>query len=524
MNTLAITFFVINFVQNLTFFEIVSRILEEKSDLKKDAFLAGFNVFTSLIYIHIVHTSMILAYLFKILMYCLQILLFYRGKWLPKIATAFTIVVNTLCIETMVIPIMSLTLQLPMAKIVNNIELFLWSRIIICSICVLMTIGLFKIIPDHGWTISRDSDNKNIIFLALQLIAIFSILAGSSVYQVPHFIQQEIIQQFIQGGSWLVVEYIGLFMLIGFELVERHKKALKEDLFIKNFYKNILNDKSELTMQINCGTGEIIDWRVKNKINVNAVGESYAAIISDIIFNQIHPDDRANTLIVSDINYMVKEFNNGITKYSFEYRLAEKNSTIYKWFNVDVRMTKNFELNQVTAVLVIENIQDEKDLLFKAERDALSGLYNKVTTQQLIQEHMHETGILFMVDLDHFKTLNDTLGHAIGDVAIKDISNELTAVFRETDIIGRIGGDEFMVFVRNPSDKFDIQSKAAELSSLVNKTYCVDNTCVTISASIGIVYTNSDITDFRVLYDLADKAMYMSKANGKNTFTIYDNS
>ncbi|OOO00169.1 MAG: hypothetical protein ATN35_08620 [Epulopiscium sp. Nele67-Bin004] len=520
MNNLILIYLLINFLQNFTFFHIVSRVLNDKPNIKLQLILSSFNVIIAIIYLNI--PPIIGSYMFRILTYCILTIIFFKGKYLPKIALALVIIVNTLCIETMVVATFSLALQVSMCTIMTFGNLFLYSQIITSGICVLLTLIILKLVPEDCWTLSRDNDHKNIIFLALQSICIVSILASSTVYTVSHFIYEEIIQQLIQGVSWLFVEYVGVFMLIGFETLERHKKVLSEELFIKNFYKNILHDKCELIMQINCTTDEIIECRVKNKVNSRAVGKSYTEVISAIICNQMHPDDRANTLIVSDINYMIKEFDNQVTKYNFEYRLAGRRNSLYKWFNVDVCMTRNFELNQITAVLVVENIQKEKDLLFKSERDALSELYNKATTQHLIQKYLHESGILFMIDLDHFKTLNDNLGHAMGDKAIKDISGELTSIFKDTDIIGRVGGDEFMVFVRNPSNKFDLQAIAKELSQRVKKTYCINDEAVTISASIGIVYANNDITDFKVLYDLADKAMYMSKAKGKNTFTVYN--
>ncbi len=515
---------IVVFLQNIIFFDIVSKALEGKPNKKMAIILGIINTIIALIFVYILCPSMPIAYLLKTMLYCTQISICYKAKLIPKIAIALTIVLNTLCIDTMTMSMFSLNLQVPTLTILNNSQLFLWSRIIISFICVMISAILIKSVPDDSWQLSRDNVHKNLIFIALQAAAIISLLSNSLIYKTNYYIPQENLQQFIQGASWLVVEYIGVFMLIGFELMEEHKKVLAEEAFIKGFYKNILIDKSELTLEVNCATGEIIDWRVKQDINVNAIGSLYSDVILDIIHNQIHPDDREHILFVSDINYMLKQFDKGITKYSFEYRLTERDVLEYNWFRVDVRMTNNLELHLITSVLVIENIQAEKDLLFNAERDALSGLYNKITTQKLIQMHLHEPGILFMIDMDNFKTLNDTLGHDIGDIAIKDISTELTSIFKDTDIVGRIGGDEFMAFAKNTDEKLNLSDIIDELAYRLNKTYSDDTNTVTISASIGIVHTRQNITDFNDLYILADKAMYTSKAHGKNKATIYNDN
>ena len=122
--------------------------------------------------------------------------------------------------------------------------------------------------------------------------------------------------------------------------------------------------------------------------------------------------------------------------------------------------------------------------------------------------------------MDHLKELNDTLGHAMGDIAIADTAKVLQTVFRKTDLIGRFGGDEFYVLLPNiPLSR--LQVCLQELLRNMQRTYSVQNTSVNVSASIGAVYTeNPSRQDFDKLVHMADEALYEAKAAGRNRVVI----
>ena len=105
-------------------------------------------------------------------------------------------------------------------------------------------------------------------------------------------------------------------------------------------------------------------------------------------------------------------------------------------------------------MILIKKKQEAEELLFKAQRDSLTGLYNKGIAQSMIEEYMENEGLkakgaLFVIDVDNFKAVNDNLGHLAGDSVLTNISSMLSEVFNENSIVGRIGGDEFIVFLKN---------------------------------------------------------------------------
>ena len=167
------------------------------------------------------------------------------------------------------------------------------------------------------------------------------------------------------------------------------------------------------------------------------------------------------------------------------------------------------------------------NLKTKAESDSLTGLYNKEATRDHIEEFLIGEGkygchALFIIDIDDFKQINDTFGHLEGDNILKQLSLEIKSLFRNATIIGRVGGDEFMVFLKNITNIGLIQLKAAELCEVMQFTYIGNTKEFTISGTVGVSIKNSDdIKTFNDIYKEADMALYDAKRQGKNRFSIY---
>jgi diguanylate cyclase (GGDEF)-like protein len=122
-----------------------------------------------------------------------------------------------------------------------------------------------------------------------------------------------------------------------------------------------------------------------------------------------------------------------------------------------------------------------------------------------------------MLDIDNFKSLNDTLGHQAGDKFLIDFAIELKNRFRETDIVGRIGGDEFFALMKNIFDRGQIERRAMDILDIIEET-AQQFPEVKLGGSIGISLYPKDGTNLDVLYTKADEALYESKRNGKNQY------
>lgn len=161
-----------------------------------------------------------------------------------------------------------------------------------------------------------------------------------------------------------------------------------------------------------------------------------------------------------------------------------------------------------------------------AEKDSMTGLYNKAATQLMITECIRKSApgerhAFMMIDLDNFKMVNDRFGHAYGDAAIIKLAHLTKSIFRTTDIIGRIGGDEFVVFLKNVDDNAVIEEKAEALCKGMNRIEARPGSKYMLSVTVGVSFYGSDAENYDSLYKAADTAMYIAKSKGKNRWEFY---
>lgn len=198
------------------------------------------------------------------------------------------------------------------------------------------------------------------------------------------------------------------------------------------------------------------------------------------------------------------------------------------WCNVKITTIFDENNRPVRAIGTISDITCQKEatqmLMEKAERDALTGLLNKSATKRRIEEALMESGAcaLYMIDVDYFKNVNDSLGHLFGDNVLAEIGSKIQKLFRATDIIGRIGGDEFMVLLKNATSLSMIAEKAKAINECLNQEFISENERCTISSSVGIALYPKDAQTYCELYQKADLALYQAKRTGRNRYVIYN--
>lgn len=160
----------------------------------------------------------------------------------------------------------------------------------------------------------------------------------------------------------------------------------------------------------------------------------------------------------------------------------------------------------------------------KVSSDPLTGLLNRQDVESEINSLISDgaTGTMMMFDLDNFKLINDVYGHIAGDGILTDFADILRKNFRETDLLCRLGGDEFIVFANGLISKEEIKNRALDCIFDLDRRVKELKYEVNTSASLGISQTPQDGEDFKRLYYCADKALYHVKQNGKHSFYFYD--
>ncbi|MCL1892626.1 MAG: GGDEF domain-containing protein [Holophagaceae bacterium] len=160
----------------------------------------------------------------------------------------------------------------------------------------------------------------------------------------------------------------------------------------------------------------------------------------------------------------------------------------------------------------------------KAETDGLTGLYNRSAMQRQVEEFLandgDKTGAFVMIDLDHFKSINDTLGHIAGDNVLINCARAMKDALRESDILCRHGGDEFVLFCRGLGDSEQAKKKIGQIQKAW-ETIIPDGRDKPITGSIGIALSPVHGNTFTELYNNADAALYKAKAAGRNCCVIF---
>ena len=168
------------------------------------------------------------------------------------------------------------------------------------------------------------------------------------------------------------------------------------------------------------------------------------------------------------------------------------------------------------------HIQKEREIAQAkaASRDPLTNILNRSAFEELVTHYLREPdrhGILMLLDVDNFKDINDQLGHLEGDQALKQVSQLLTTTFRQQDLVGRLGGDEFLIFVKGHMNRESLRHRLEELTQLL-----ASNDKAALTSSIGITFVKAENFDYNRSLREADIALYRSKRNGKNSFCFYD--
>ena len=249
--------------------------------------------------------------------------------------------------------------------------------------------------------------------------------------------------------------------------------------------------------------------------------------------NVVHPEDSEKFEKFFDEMFWLQGTKNDSKFFSNKVRLRGKEDRGYLW--AEFRLLLYFNDNgPIIGFGCICNINVKQiwqmDLQRSAEHDVLTDFYNKDATKRYIEMYLAKLSptdlppAFIIIDADGFKAINDSFGHLFGDGVLTDMGKAIRSVFRQKDIVGRIGGDEFVVlFVDMPSTEV-LERRCTELLKLLDRHYESNDVSLPFSVSIGIALYPDHGTTYVELFKRADRALYESKSKGKNQYSIYHQS
>lgn len=336
---------------------------------------------------------------------------------------------------------------------------------------------------------------------------------------------------FVHGYGWVIsalfvafifmtLFFISLAMARNIKERQKEKENRLKDLQQKR-YKTIVECSDDLIYEIslegesNIGSDKIKEkfgWEIPKKVENLDFAKAMRIL-------HVHPEDEPafrKTLLVQG---------EGVSD-ELTVRIEKADGT-YIWCKVFRTLLMDDNHNVVSILGKIEDVDEEikerKALETSSRTDALTGLLNKSTFKFEVKDYLENNsakgiGFVFM-DMDHFKDINDKLGHRTGDVVIKENAKKIQLLFANFDLVSRFGGDEFCVFVKDiPRETFEDRLKFAV--EKMQADYPYDGGVIHLSASIGAAYCQRDKVEYRELLETADAALYKVKDRGRNGFHI----
>lgn len=307
--------------------------------------------------------------------------------------------------------------------------------------------------------------------------------------------------------------------------ITREKKIEEELRLSLERYQIIINQTNDVVFEWDFRNNTFLTsntWEKKFGKNLPMSAKGV-----DNIF--IHPENSPiNPNDFDEVKSCIRDIQARIPYIEKKLRLKDASGR-YIWCKM--RLTQQFApdgtpLKVIGALSDIDReFQKSQTLKRKAEQDALTGMYNKITSHSLIRSYLQdkpdEVSALMIIDIDNFKSINDTLGHLYGDAVLTELSRVMRRSFRDADILGRVGGDEFIVFLKGISSVDNARLNAEKVLRLFSELRSKGKIDTFISCSIGVALYPIDGEDFTTLYRSADHALYQAKKEGKNRYAIY---
>ena len=339
----------------------------------------------------------------------------------------------------------------------------------------------------------------------------------------------------INESFYLLSQSFNKFMSI----VEEQTDELMKSRYLQNqlyenetIYRSALELTCERLFEADLTHNKLIyGQEVYNRTFSFLKTELYDEIIKSIAEHAIHDDDKKNYLDTFSRAHLLDLFSTGdATEIELEYRQKFENGEIQWMAATLIHLTSN-SCGSIKVIGYVKNIDQHKrhelEILKQSQKDGLTTLYNKKMTQSLIEAYLSCEGsksksAVIMLDIDNFKNINDTLGHIQGDAALSQIGEKLQNLFRSVDIVGRIGGDEFLIFINDYNTLNILENKLDLIRAMFKEIHLGDDGNYQISGSIGVSLFPEDGNTYAGLYQKADQALYQAKSHGKNCYYFCD--
>lgn len=305
--------------------------------------------------------------------------------------------------------------------------------------------------------------------------------------------------------------------------INESKLAEEELRLSMERHKIILDQGNDIIFEWNIGTDEVIYSQNWYKLFQASPSEKNVSekLCNNTYESLIHPDDRKH------MKDMIQKILSGQEYTEGEIRI-KNNEKSYLWSRFKMTTIFNDDHIPIKAVGIIFNVDSEirksQSLLKMAQEDALTKTYNRVAAKNIITDalktNLIESAYMIIIDLDDFKIVNDTKGHLFGDAVLNEVATKMKESFQLDAIVSRVGGDEFLVFMKGEQE--EILNAVENFTESIKLLSCNAELATPVSCSIGIACYPEHGLQYNELFHKADQSLYYAKNKGKNRYAIYN--
>lgn len=310
------------------------------------------------------------------------------------------------------------------------------------------------------------------------------------------------------------------------QIITQQKEAFLNYIHQTQFYQAMLSE-SDAYAHIDVTENRISKagglWKIYNEI-IDTV--TYSELIEQFINKVVHLDDREHYLEIMQCKNLTDSLQNGINRLGCEFRrIVEQNKMV--WMEITIHLFYDPITRHTLALLYLKNIDTRKKqelmMLHSAEREYLTNIYNKNMAEALARDYLHvqrkhELCCFMVMDLDHFEQINQQFGRTAGDDLLARFSTMLSRIFRRKDVVGRLGSDEFTLFIKNVRSKDWLEERMEALYELMRMEQDPPLSC-----SMGVTFVQQG-TSYEEMFMQADTALYAAKREDQGRFVIYSDS
>ena len=340
----------------------------------------------------------------------------------------------------------------------------------------------------------------------------------------------------LYNGRWYRADYTLVYnenkkpirSIVSYEdVTEQREKAIAYEKWRQ--YNSSLLEKSIAYYEYNL-TKDLVD-RIDTTLSAKLpddVSKSFSALVHYVAEHFIYELDKEKYRGFFSREMLLSRYYMGKRELIFEYRRINSFGNPY-WVSTTIQLLPDPYSDDIKLFVLLQNIDEQKqeeDRLQKlSQTDPLTGLLNRRMIIDKVDEILKnredsQQYAFIMIDIDHFKELNDTLGHLFGDQVLIDIGKTIQQSLQEEDLMARLGGDEFVVFLQYNLSILYLEQKVQEICKSLVKSF---EQGIVISGSLGVALAPRDGKTFTELYQKADTALYKAKKYGRNQYVFYKN-